>query len=236
MKTLAVIPARYASTRFPGKPLALIQGKPMIQRVYEQVTKCKKVTQAIVATDHKKIYDAVTSFGGTAVMTDENHSSGTARCMEVWEEYHAEYTHLINIQGDEPFIHPESIETLIALLEDPEATIATLARENSNPQDFNNANIVKVVRNFKEYALYFSRAAIPFARNGEPPSTFLQHIGIYGFSKAGLALMGKAKASTLEKTEQLEQLGWMENGLNIKVGLTPHHARGVDTPEDIHLL
>lgn len=236
MKTLAVIPARYASTRFPGKPLALIQGKPMIQRVYEQVLKSNMVAAAIVATDDERIASAVENFGGTVVMTQENHPSGTARCFEVWQQSNAGFTHLVNIQGDEPFIHPESIDTLISLLEDPNAAIATLAKINSNSQDFNNANIVKVVRDVNDFALYFSRANIPFSRNENRETRFLQHVGIYGFSRAGITAINESKTSILEELEQLEQLNWLENGLKIKVGLTEHHARGVDVPEDIHQL
>ncbi len=240
MKFIGIIPARYASTRFPGKPLADMKGKPMIQRVYEQV---EGVLDAVcVATDDERIAAAVRAFGGQAVMTSNQHRSGTDRCYEAYQKVGAGFEVVINIQGDEPFIHPEQIETLKRCFDDPATEIATLVKPFDPNGDFEgtlfNPNSPKVVFNKRMEALYFSRSIIPYIRGEHYTEwlrmrTFYKHIGLYAYRAATLREITALPQSELEKAESLEQLRWLENGYRIKVGITHQETIGIDTPEDM---
>lgn len=239
MKFLAVIPARYASTRFPGKPLALIGDKPMIQHVYEQAKKA--VEDVVVATDDKRIYDAVEAFGGKVLLTSDKHRSGTDRCFEALQKMSGEYDVLINIQGDEPFIQPEQIETLKACFTDPKTEIATLIKpfdKDALWDDLSSPNTPKVVVNKRMEAMFFSRSVIPYLRGTDRTKwlnthTYYKHIGLYAYKTNILAKITDLEPSALEKAENLEQLRWLENGYSIKVGITHQQTIGVDTPEDL---
>jgi 3-deoxy-manno-octulosonate cytidylyltransferase (CMP-KDO synthetase) len=241
MKFLGIIPARYASTRFPGKPLAEIWGKPMIQRVYEQVQHA--VDAIYVATDDARIEAAVKAFGGNAVMTSENHHSGTDRCYEAYSKIGGGYDIVINIQGDEPFIQPEQIDLIKrCFLSSSDTQIATLVKAFSADCDFTkdllNSNSPKVVINQQMEALYFSRSVIPFIRGKEqvkwPEShTFYKHIGMYAYKADVLKEIVSLPQSPLELAESLEQLRWLENGYKIKVEITEQETIGIDTPEDM---
>lgn len=234
MSVAVIIPARYASTRFPGKPLAVIDGKPMIQRVYEQVAKVAEVNYIAVATDNSMITEAVNDFGGNVVMTNSDHKSGTDRCAEAALMLPELYDHIINVQGDEPFIHPVQISQVIRTINNPNVKIATLIRELIDPSDVLNLNKVKVVVNKLGEALYFSRQAIPYY-NAETfnPINFRLHVGIYGFALETLLEISKLKACALEGTEQLEQLRWLWHGYSIHTEVTKHTSTGIDTPEDL---
>jgi len=237
MKTLGIIPARYASTRFPGKPLVDIAGKSMIQRVYEQAKKCPLLTEVFVATDDTRIYDHVTGFGGAAIMTSADHQSGTDRCAEVARE-HPQYNVIINIQGDEPFIDPEQISKLAFCFNDAGTQIATLVKKVQNEQELFNPNSPKVVINKLSEAVYFSRSPLPHIRGQETENwlnyfTYFKHIGIYGYRADILQRITKLPVSSLEKAESLEQLRWIENGYRIKVAETELETFAVDTPEDL---
>lgn len=239
MKFIAIIPARYASSRFPGKPLAQLGGKPVIQRVYEQVTRV--IPDAVVATDDERIARAVETFGGRAVMTSSEHRSGTDRCWEAYRKLGAEYDVVINVQGDEPFIRPDQIETIMRCFDDPETQIATLVRpftEEEGLAALENPNSPKVVLDAGSHAIYFSRSVIPYLRGVERSEwlarhTFYKHIGMYAFRTKTLAEVTALPQSTLEKAESLEQLRWIENGYRIGVGLTRTETIGIDTPEDL---
>lgn len=239
MKFLAVIPARYASTRFPGKPLALIGDKPMIQHVYEQAKKA--VEDVVVATDDKRIYDAVEAFGGKVLLTSNKHRSGTDRCFEALQKMSGEYDVVINIQGDEPFIQPEQIETLKACFTDPKTEIATLIKpfdKDALWDDLSSPNTPKVVVNKRMEAMFFSRSVIPYLRGTDRTKwlkthTYYKHIGLYAYKTNILAEITDLEPSALEKAENLEQLRWLENGYSIKVGITHQQTIGVDTPEDL---
>ena len=240
MKTLGIIPARYASTRFPGKPLVDIAGKSMIQRVYEQAKKCAQLSEVIVATDDDRIFEHVLGFGGKAVMTFPTHQSGTDRCAEVAEKY-PEYDIIINIQGDEPYIDPEQISTLIGCFEDAGTQIATLIKKVSNEQELHNTNSPKVIINKNSEAIYFSRSPLPYIRGQEPQNwlqhfIYFKHIGIYGYRVDVLKQITKLPVSPLEKAESLEQLRWIENGYKIKVAETEIETVAIDTPEDLKKL
>lgn len=240
MKVLILIPARYASTRFPGKPLALIFGKPMIRHVIE---KAKAVSEhAYVATDDQRIADCVTSFGGQAVMTSEAHRSGTDRCYEAYqhvtEETGEQFDVVVNVQGDEPFILPEQIRSLVACFADPQVQIATLAKKFEHNKDIFDPNKVKVVFSPAGAALYFSRSAIPYCRGIETESwlditPFYKHVGMYAYRPQVLQEITALPQSILEKAESLEQLRWLENGYKIAVKITEHESIGIDTPEDL---
>lgn len=237
MNILGIIPARYASTRFPGKPLVDIAGKTMIQRVYEQAKKCVHLSEVIVATDDQRIYDHVTAFGGKAIMTSPNHQSGTDRCAEV-AQIHPTYEVVINIQGDEPYIDPEQISKVISCFNDPEAQIATLIKKVLTNEELNNANSPKVIINKNSEAIYFSRSPLPHIRGQEPQNwlqhfTYYKHIGIYGYRADILQQISKLPISSLEKAESLEQLRWIENGYKIKVAETEIETIAIDTPEDL---
>ncbi len=239
MKVLGVIPARYESTRFPGKPLVDIRGKSMIARVYERCCEAKVLDQVIVATDDQRIFDHVRSFGGKVMMTSTSHRSGTDRCAEVAAE-HPEVEIVVNIQGDEPFIDPNQIDQLVRLFDDKSSVvdIATLAKKIDTEKALMDPNIVKVVFNARAEALYFSRSTIPFIRNLASSQwlryhSFYKHIGIYAFKNEVLQKCAKLPQGRLEIMESLEQLRWLEAGYNIIVGLTELETMGVDTPEDL---
>jgi 3-deoxy-manno-octulosonate cytidylyltransferase (CMP-KDO synthetase) len=237
MKILGVIPARYASTRFPGKPLVDIAGQSMIERVYWQVKKSKSITKVIVATDHPKIAEHVKSFGGDVCMTSETHVSGTDRCFEVMKKETGYFEYVINIQGDEPFISPNQIDQLASIL-DGRTELATLSKKLETKEQLFNSNIVKVVLSKDSKALYFSRSPIPYVRNTAQDlwlsqHTFYKHIGMYAYRADILELITKLPISSLERAESLEQLRWIENGYSIKVAETTEETIGIDTPEDL---
>jgi len=237
MHILGIIPARYASSRFPGKPLVDIAGKSMIQRVYEQAKKCADLTEVIVATDDERIFDHVADFGGVAVMTSPNHASGTDRCAEVALQ-HPEYEVIINIQGDEPYIDPAQISKLAACFTDANTQIATLIKQIKTEQELFNVNSPKVITNQNSEAIYFSRSPLPHIRGEEQQNwlefhTFFKHIGIYGYRADILKQITKLPVSSLEKAESLEQLRWIENGYRIKVAETELETHAIDTPGDL---
>lgn len=234
-----IIPARYASSRFPGKPLVLIDGKTMIQRVYEQSKKSKLLNRVVVATDDERIYKHVISFGGEVVMTSPNHQSGTERCAEVAKKIIADA--YINIQGDEPYIHPEQIDEVALLLQKQEVEIATLIKQITDSEELFNVNKPKVVIGADNRALYFSRQTIPFLRDVEQSNwlnhqTFYKHIGIYGYKRNVLLNLVKLPMSLLEKAEALEQLRWLENGYQIYTSTTQLESYSVDTEADLKSL
>ncbi len=241
MKILGVIPARYASTRFPGKPLAEIFGKPMIQHVYERVSKTKALDYTVIATDDRRIFDTVKSFGGNVVMTSTHHPNGTSRCFEtqvMLENRDLYFDTVINIQGDEPFIKPEQVELVAKQFDNPDVQIATLVKQLKTEDELFSPNTVKVVFDKTKRALYFSRSPIPFVRNTPKNewlknNTFYKHIGIYGFKKEILKKIVALPQSELEKTESLEQLRWIENGFHINLEITDIESFGIDTPEDL---
>ena len=238
MKILGIIPARYASTRFPGKPLADVKGKTMIQRVYDQAKKCKLLSEVIVATDDKRIESAVKKFKGKVVMTSDKHESGTDRCFDALKKFGGKFDSVINIQGDEPFIHPEQISKVANCFKDKNVELATLVMKMDSIHELTNHNTIKVIINKKREAIYFSRTAIPYYR-GENFSEWLKlhayykHVGIYGYRTDILLEVTKLERSSLEIAESLEQLRWLENGYKIKVEFTEHESHSIDTPEDL---
>lgn len=237
MKILGVIPARYASTRFPAKPLADIAGKTMIEWVYSQATQSLKLDQVVVATDNQKIFDHIKEKGGKVLMTSENHVSGTDRCAEALLLTKEKFDYVINIQGDEPFIDPRQIDLLASLL-DGKTELATLIKKIKDAAALHNANIVKVITNIHQEAIYFSRSAVPHLRNVKPEDwlskqTYFKHIGMYGYRTDILEEITKLSPSSLEVAESLEQLRWIENGYKIKVAETEIESMGIDTPEDL---
>lgn len=239
MKSLAIIPARYASTRFPAKPLAMLGGKLIIERVYRQVQQA--IDDVVVATDDERIMSAVESFGGRAVMTSTEHRSGTDRCYEALMKVGGNYDIVINVQGDEPFIQPEQIRSLVACFEDPATDIATLVKPftvEDGIEALENPNSPKVVVSRDMKAIYFSRSVIPYMR--EVPReewlsrhTYYKHIGMYAFRAKTLGEVTALPQSSLELSEKLEQLRWLENGYRIGVGITTIETIGIDTPEDL---
>ncbi len=236
MKYIAVIPARFASTRFPGKPLAVLGGKTVIQRVYEQVSSV--LDEVYVATDDERIREAVASFGGRAVMTRTDHKSGTDRIQEAVEKIGTDADVVINVQGDEPFIQPSQVETLMHLFDEPETQIGTLGKRFESMEAVENPNSPKIVTDARGFALYFSRSVIPYVRGKESRDWFgeypyLKHLGIYAYRREVLAAVTRLPQSPLEKAESLEQLRWLENGYRIRVGLTDVETVGIDTPEDL---
>lgn len=239
MKSLAIIPARYASTRFPAKPLATLGGKLIIQRVYEQVKRA--VEDVVVATDDDRIMAAVEAFGGRAVMTSTEHRSGTDRCYEALQKVGGDYDIVINVQGDEPFIQPEQIRSLVSCFEDEATDIATLVKPFM-PEDgieaLENPNSPKVVISRDMKAIYFSRSVIPYIREVERTEwltkhTFYKHIGMYAFRAKTLGEVTALAQSSLELSEKLEQLRWLESGYRIGVGITNIETIGIDTPDDL---
>jgi 3-deoxy-manno-octulosonate cytidylyltransferase (CMP-KDO synthetase) len=239
MRIAAIIPARYHSTRLPAKPLQKLGGKSIIEWVYSAVKAVIK--DVVVATDDVRIAAEVERFGGCAIMTSEAHRSGTDRCAEALTKMGGDYDVVINVQGDEPFIRREHIEALIACFNNPETEIATLAKPMTSAEDIadiHNPNSVKVVTDLRGRALYFSRAAIPFQRDVEQSEwskrhTYLKHIGIYAFRAQTLRAVTSLEVSSLEQTEKLEQLRWLEHGYYISVAKTPYATMGIDTPEDL---
>jgi 3-deoxy-manno-octulosonate cytidylyltransferase (CMP-KDO synthetase) len=241
MKIIGIIPSRYASTRFPGKPLVMIGNKPMIQRVYEQAIKSSSLNDVWVATDDSRIELAVTEFGGKVILTSDKHKSGTDRCIEVIEKLEAQnlsFDVVVNIQGDEPFIDPAAIDTLAGGFQNPQIQISTLAKKITNLSELFNSNINKLITDKHHNAIYFSRHPIPFVTNHEKDSwlqhfDFYKHIGIYAYRTEILKDITSLEISTLEKAESLEQLRWIENGYKIHVEFTDYESIAVDTPEDL---
>lgn len=234
MKKLAIIPARYASSRFPGKPLIDLKGKTMIQRVYEGVCNSQLFDEVVVGTDDKRIANHIQEIGGKAKLTKPTHQSGTDRCGEVIEEY-PNFDIVVNIQGDEPLVNAEQLQFLLSAFEDQEVEIATLGSPKISAKDRQDANRIKVVLNHRSDALYFSRSAIPFERN-EADYPYLKHIGLYGFRTEVLKRLVQLPPTTLEKTESLEQLRWMYYGYNIRVVETTIETPNIDTPEDVDVV
>jgi 3-deoxy-manno-octulosonate cytidylyltransferase (CMP-KDO synthetase) len=238
MKVLGIIPARYASTRFPGKPLIDIQGKSMIQRVYEQALKTNTLHKVVIATDDNRIAEAVRGFGGEFIMTGSTHQSGTDRCAEVSKQL-PEFDIVINIQGDEPFINPKQIDLLVSCFNQSGVQLATLIKEINTEEELFNNNIPKVVINSKQEAIYFSRHTIPYIRNADKEQwlnkhQFYKHIGIYGYTTEVLQEITKLQPSSLEIAESLEQLRWIENGYTIQTRVTNLETIAIDTPEDLN--
>ena len=243
MNIAGIIPARYASTRFPGKPLAMIDGVSMIRRVYEQCLKADSLNIVIVATDDVRIADHVKSFNGNVVMTSTDHRSGTDRCNEALKQLmtlnpEQQFDIVVNIQGDEPFIDPSQINAVTDCFSDPDVDIATLARPIDTTEELFNPNAVKVVRGSKKQALYFSRSPIPYIRNYEQEDwikqgSFLKHLGLYAYRAEVLSAIASLPQGILENYESLEQLRWLENGYRISVELTDKEGVSIDTPEDL---
>lgn len=232
MKILCVIPARYASTRLPGKPLADIAGKPMIQRVYEQAKKAIRPAMVLVAADHPLVVDAVTGFGGEVMMTSTDHPTGTDRLAEVVRAFPG-FDVIINVQGDEPLIEPAVIDQLAAAFaEEPDLLMATL-KTKADEEEYNNPNAVKVVTGLDDYALYFSRSLLPYPRVRPETFAVYKHIGIYAYRRDFLLTYAALTPTPLEKAESLEQLRALEHGYRIKVLETSFKPVGVDTPEDL---
>ncbi len=238
MNFIGIIPARYQSTRFPGKPLAMLGGKPIVQWVYENAK--KSLGSVYVATDDERIFQAVNAFGGKAVYTSPNHQSGTDRCAEAAQRIAEElkFDVVVNIQGDEPFIRPEQVESLKSCFISPETEIATLIKPIANSAEITNINRPKVVINKNQEALYFSRSPIPFVRDAPPEewllrNKFYSHIGLYAYRFDILLELTRLPVGILEKAESLEQLRWLENGYRIKTAETSYENIGIDTPEDL---
>ncbi len=237
MKFIGIIPARYASKRLPGKPLIDIGGKPMIQRVYEQVSKV--LDTVFVATDDERIEKAVLNFQGKVIMTSKNHKTGTDRCAEAIDKIHQslnkKFDVIINIQGDEAFIHTEQIKKIMECFQNPSTQIATLIKPIKNSEEIFNTNKVKVVINNNKEAIYFSRSPIPCIRNAEKEELhkFYEHIGLYAYKYDTLKEITKLPQSTLELAESLEQLRWIENGYKIKVEITEYESISIDTGDDL---
>lgn len=237
MKILGIIPARYASTRFPGKPLIDILGKSMLQRVYEQASKSKELTSVIIATDDERIASHAQSFGAKVVITKAEHPSGTDRCFEAYKNFGEEFDYIINIQGDEPFIDPSQID-LLANICDGNTELATLMIKcNSHAVLFDKGE-VKITLNTNNEALYFSRMVIPFIKGVDEKEwhkhfNYFRHVGMYAYRKDVLEKVTKLQPSSLEKAESLEQLRWLENGFKIKCAETLHDSHCIDTPEDV---
>ena len=236
MRILGVIPARFASTRFPGKPLADIGGKSMIRRVYEQCKKCNSLSRIVVATDDERIATHVKNFG-EVILTAPQHPSGTDRCREALAKAGESFDYVINIQGDEPFIDPSQIDLLAGLL-DGKTELATLAKVITEERNVQDPNVVKVITDLNDKALYFSRNPIPYQRSAGSQEWhglfgYKKHIGIYAYRTDILEQITKLPVSALEQSESLEQLRWLENGYRIQVGLTDLETAGIDTPEDL---
>ena len=236
MKVIGIIPSRYASTRFPSKPLAMIKGKTMIQRVWEQAWK-SKLDAVVVATDDMRIADEVLKFGGQYVLTDPNHRSGTDRCREALYRVEGQYDAVVNIQGDEPFIDPAQINQVIELIGRDDTQLASLAKRIEDEDELFSPNVVKVVMDKQGNALYFSRNPIPFMRNLDrdkwlQKGEFYKHIGLYAYKTETLCQIAEMQSTALDKAESLEQLRWLENGLRIRMGVTQLESLSIDTQED----
>ncbi|HNW69767.1 MAG TPA: 3-deoxy-manno-octulosonate cytidylyltransferase [Bacteroidales bacterium] len=237
MQTIGIIPARFSSTRFPGKPLVQINGKSMIRRVYEQAAKSTALSAVFVATDDQRIFDHVTDFGGKVIMTAGTHRTGTERCNEVVRKLEAENTFFdvaINIQGDEPYIQPAQIDLLAGCFSDPTIEIATLIKKINLSEEINSPNTIKVVISKNQQALYFSRSPIPYIRDKKnEQALYYKHIGIYAYRTVTLKAITSLNPSPLELAESLEQLRWLENGYKIFTRETQHESFSVDAPEDL---
>lgn len=234
MRAIGVIPARYRSTRFPGKVLALINGKTMIEHVWRQASQCLELSELLIACDHDEVYNAARAFGAQAVMTSPDHPSGSDRIAQAVGSLN--YELVVNIQGDEPFIDPKVIDALVTVLKnDPTASVATAIKQIKNEEEINNPNVVKVVVDRNRYALYFSRSVIPYNRNAERPSglRYFKHLGLYAYRKDFLMNYKDWSKSMLEEAEQLEQLRILEAGYRIKTIETETESLAVDTPEDL---
>jgi len=237
-RVLAVIPARFGSTRFPGKPLADIAGKSMTQRVFEQVERASSIDFVTVATDDERIVDHVKTFGGNAVLTSSEHPSGTDRCFEALQLQQEQFDIVINVQGDEPFIHPEQIEKVAHCFDDEEVRLATLVKPIDDPDEHFESGMVFVALDKEMNALYFSRSVIPFINNAEnlraeDHPVYHEHVGIYGYRRDALAEITKLEQSKLERSESLEQLRWLENGFKIRASSSTHASHCIDTPADL---
>lgn len=238
MQATAIIPARYASVRFPGKALAKLGGKPVIQWVYEQASQAKSIHSVWVATDDERIEECVKSFGGKVIMTRPDHPSGTDRCAEAVQALTVKPDVVINVQGDEPFIQPEQIDTLVQLFSNPRVQIGTLVTPIRKTEILTSPSRIKAVRAIDGRALYFSRQPMPYYREA-PDSDWIQHadywhhIGMYGYRSSVLTQLTKLKPTPLEQTEHLEQLRWLEHGYSIHTAVSDHAGFGIDTPEDL---
>ncbi len=241
MKIAGIIPARYASSRFPGKPLADILGKPMIQHVYEQSLKCALLDDLYVATDDSRIFDCVIGFGGKALMTAESHTTGTERCHEVASSLDSSFGVVINIQGDEPYIHPGQIEQLASAFLQDDIQIATLVKKIRTRDELFNPNVVKVMTDHSGRAICFSRSPIPFCRGKEEAdwlenTIYFKHIGIYGYRTDVLRKIVSLPVAPPEKAESLEQMRWIWNGYSIMTRETEYESIAIDTPADLLLI
>lgn len=237
MKILGVIPARFASTRFPGKPLIDLAGKTMIQRVYEQAKLASSLTEVVVATDDQRIFDVVELFGGKAIFTSDKHQSGTDRCAEVAEKM-SDFEAVINIQGDEPLINPIQIDLVASCFSNDQTLLATLVKIIKSEEELFNFNTPKVILNKNLEAIYFSRQVVPYLNNIDTKNylqhhIFYKHVGIYGYKIETLKQIAKLPIGNLEKAEMLEQLRWIENGYKIKVVITEHETLAIDSPNDV---
>ena len=243
ISAIGIIPARYESTRFPGKPLVIIGDKSMIRRVYEQASGCSSLVKVIIATDDSRIFEHVLSFGGEVMMTSKEHTSGTSRLAEVIEKLTLEHPELhfdvaVNIQGDEPFIDPEQINKVIALFENDKVQIATLIKQISDGTDIFNPNVVKVVVDHNFKALYFSRSAIPHARGEDQMNwvlnqSYFKHIGLYAYHADLVKILATLPVAEIETAESLEQLRWLYHGYSISAAITDIETIGIDTPDDL---
>ncbi len=240
MQIAAIIPARYASTRFPGKPLVEIGGKSMVMHVYERVKQAQGIAKVVVATDDERILNHIKEKGGEAVMTSPHHPSGTQRCAEAANllSHPIIFDAIINVQGDEPFIEPQQVEAVAQLLTSSEVLIASLMKKIDSASELFNPNIVKVVTDSKGWALYFTRQAIPFVRDKEfdnwlMHAQYFKHMGIYGYKTFILQNIARLESSPLSESESLEQLTWLHYGYKIKMGVTHHESIAIDTPEDL---
>ncbi|MBK7389580.1 MAG: 3-deoxy-manno-octulosonate cytidylyltransferase [Bacteroidia bacterium] len=241
MKVLGIIPARFGSTRFPGKPLAKIHGVTMIERVYRRAKLANSLNDVIVATDDQRIYDHVVSFGGKVMMTSDQHPSGTDRCAEVIAKINVAYDVVINIQGDEPYIHPQQIDLLVDCFKSGSAPLATLVKQITQVAELDQVNLPKVVIDNSGKALYFSRSVVPFTKPEDrsravEQGLYYKHIGIYGYRASLLPELAALPKSKLEIMESLEQLRWLENGYSIITAISDHENIAVDSPEDIVLI
>lgn len=235
---VGIIPARYASTRFPGKPLINIMGKSMLQRVYEQAAKSTTLSKVVVATDDERIFDHVLSFGGEAVMTAADHPSGTDRCYDALQQLEGDFQYVINIQGDEPFIEPQQIDELATVLTDGTTELATQMIAVDSYEILFDKGEVKIVLNENNEALYFSRMVIPFIKGVDEKEwhtrhRYYRHVGMYAYRKDILAQITRLPVSSLEQAESLEQLRWVQNGFSVKCVTTKYESHCIDTPEDV---
>ena len=240
MRSIGIIPARYASSRFPGKPLVDINGKPMIQRVYEQAKKATALHHVLVATDDERIAEVVSGFGGEVIMTSPNHPSGTDRCLEALQKQEFAFDVVVNIQGDEPFISPSQIDLILSCFHTENTEIATLVKLIEDEEDLWNPNKPKVIMDDDDFAVLFSRQCIPYLRDSPKEKwleefNFYKHIGMYAYRSDILKEITQLKPSRLERAEGLEQLRWIESGYRIKTAITDEEAFSVDTPEDLEM-